>query len=145
MDRWAAHVTVASKVNAGVQYNVRAGDATRSGPYSNKGWCEHRPLLPHAVAQAIEVVEAMNDDLHERPVDVATFETDTAQNRALRGADAAMQVVVGHHTRQVDVIGEQSSEVLIVDPRCFAFEPGCQESIPAAAEKRIRELHFIGE
>jgi len=26
----------------------------------------------------------MNDDLHERPVDVATFETDTAQNRALQ-------------------------------------------------------------
>lgn len=64
----------------------------------------------------------------------ATFETDTAQNRAVRSVDAAMQVVVGHHARQVDVIGEQSSEVLIVDPRRFAFEPGCQESIPAAAE-----------
>ena len=56
-----------------------------------------------------------------------------------------MQIVVGRHSRKVDVIGEKASEVEVVDPRGLALQPGSQKFIPAAAEKLIREFQLIGQ
>src|SRR5262249_54320415 len=96
--RWA-HVTTPGYVDALIEDHVQAAKSAGSCPQAKSQRCEHRPLSTYAVAQPVEVIEAMGDDLHERTVDVAAVEPDSTQQAARRHADLAMQIVVGNHSR----------------------------------------------
>jgi len=56
-----------------------------------------------------------------------------------------MQIVVGRHSWNVDVIREKASEVGVIDPRGLALQPGSHEVIPAVAEQLIRKFQLIGQ
>jgi hypothetical protein len=85
---------------------IASASSTRSRSETKKRWRERRPLPADAVAQSIDVVEAVRDDLHERTSDVAAVEPDATQQVSRRRTDPPMQVVLGAHPGQVDVIGE---------------------------------------
>jgi len=77
----------------------------------------------------------VSDDLDEWATDIASVETDTAQGRVRGGSGAAMQIVVGRHSWNVDVIREKASEVGVIDPRGLALQPG----------QLIRKFQLIGQ
>jgi len=77
----------------------------------------------------------VSDDLDEWATDIASVENRYRPRLCRGGSGAAMQIVVGRHSWNVDVIREKASEVGVIDPRGLALQPG----------QLIRKFQLIGQ